>query len=93
MPATTRRLSRTIWRISGDYAGQAQAEIEKQLPETTAMFLMLCGGDQNPNPRGQPEYVESTAGSISRRGGPRVAQEARAGVRTDDGGYNCGILR
>ena len=44
--------------LSGDYAGQAQAELEKRIPNTTAMFLMLCGGDQNPNPRGKLEQVE-----------------------------------
>jgi hypothetical protein len=44
--------------ISGDYAGQAQVDTEKQFPNATAMFLMLCGGDQNPNPRGRPEHVE-----------------------------------
>jgi neutral ceramidase len=43
--------------ISGDYAGQAQLEIERRFPGTTALFLMLCGGDQNPNPRGRQEHV------------------------------------
>jgi len=41
------------YRISGDYAGYAQAEIENRHPGVTAMFLLLCGGDQNPNPRGE----------------------------------------
>jgi neutral ceramidase len=44
--------------LSGDYAGEAQAEMEKRIPNATAMFLMLCGGDQNPNPRGKLEQVE-----------------------------------
>jgi hypothetical protein len=39
------------YKISGDYAGFAQAEIEREAPGVTAMFLALCGGDQNPNPR------------------------------------------
>jgi len=43
--------------IDGDYAGKAQSELEKQVPNATAMFLMLCGGDQNPNPRGSMEDV------------------------------------
>jgi hypothetical protein len=43
--------------IDGDYAGKAQSELEKHLPNATAMFLMLCGGDQNPNPRGGMEDV------------------------------------
>ena len=43
--------------IDGDYAGKAQAELEKRVPEATAMFLMLCGGDQNPDPRGSLQDV------------------------------------
>jgi neutral ceramidase len=41
-----------FYQINGDYAGQAQAELEQAHPGATALFLMLCGGDQNPNPRG-----------------------------------------
>ena len=45
--------------LSGDYAGAAQREIEAKYPGTTALFLLLCGADQNPNPRGKPEQVEA----------------------------------
>lgn len=38
-------------QISGDYAGFAQEAIEKELPGTVALFMELCGGDQNPTPR------------------------------------------
>lgn len=38
--------------FNGDYAGFAQIEIEKNNPGATALFLMGCGGDQNPEPRG-----------------------------------------
>lgn len=41
-----------FYQIHGDYAGYAQAEFEQAHPGVTALFLMLCGGDQNPNPRG-----------------------------------------
>jgi hypothetical protein len=41
------------YQISGDYAGWAQAEIEKTYPGTVALFLMGCGGDSNPLPRYQ----------------------------------------
>jgi neutral ceramidase len=47
-----------VYQISGDYAGTAQAEIEKAIPGASAMFLMLAGADQNPNPRGKLEYVQ-----------------------------------
>jgi neutral ceramidase len=40
------------YELNGDYAGCAQIELEKNHPGATAIFLMLCGGDQNPNPRG-----------------------------------------
>jgi hypothetical protein len=39
-------------RISGDYAGHAQQDLEASYPGATALFLMGCGGDQNPYPRG-----------------------------------------
>ena len=38
--------------FNGDYAGFAQIELEKSNPGTVALFLMGCGGDQNPDPRG-----------------------------------------
>ncbi len=46
-----------IYQISGDYAGFAQQEIEKQNSSATALFLELCGADQNPNPRGTEELA------------------------------------
>lgn len=44
--------------ISGDYAGFAQIGVEKAHPGATAMFMQLCGADQNPNPRSKTEYAE-----------------------------------
>ncbi len=38
--------------FNGDYAGFAQIEIEKNNPGAVALFLMGCGADQNPEPRG-----------------------------------------
>lgn len=35
----------------GDYAGYAQEYFEADHPGVTAMFMMGCGGDQNPYPR------------------------------------------
>ncbi len=40
-----------FYKITGDYAGFAQIAVEKAHPGATAMFLALCGADQNPNPR------------------------------------------
>jgi hypothetical protein len=35
----------------GDYAGFAQADVEAAHPGATALFMIGCGGDQNPEPR------------------------------------------
>jgi hypothetical protein len=47
-----------IYKITGDYAGFAQIAIESAEPGVTAMFMMLCGADANPNPRGKLELAE-----------------------------------
>lgn len=44
-------LTGEFYKLSADYAGFAQSEVERAHPGVTAMFFMLCGGDQNPNPR------------------------------------------
>lgn len=46
-----------LMQINADYAGFAQIEIEKAHPGATALFVMGCGGDQNPYPRGQIEWA------------------------------------
>lgn len=42
----------------GDYAGFAQIALEQSHPDSTAMFFMGCGGDQNPLPRRQLALAE-----------------------------------
>jgi neutral/alkaline ceramidase-like enzyme len=39
-------------RFHGDYAGVAQAELERRHPGAAALFVMGCGADANPDPRG-----------------------------------------
>jgi len=46
-----------FYKIQGDYAGHAEAELEAAHPGATAMFAILCGADQNPNPRGTLELA------------------------------------
>jgi hypothetical protein len=48
----------TNYEICGDYAGFAQAELERAHPGAAALFTILCGGDQNPHPRGKLELAE-----------------------------------
>jgi hypothetical protein len=63
-------LTGQFYELSGDYAGFAQLNIERAHPGATAMFLMLCGGDQNPNPRSKLELAEqhgrTLAGEVDR---------------------------
>jgi neutral ceramidase len=59
-----------FYRIGGDYSGYAQAELEKTHPGATALFVMLCGGDQNPSPRGTLDLAlqhgEALAAEVAR---------------------------
>ena len=50
-------LTGEFYQFSGDYAGFAQIALEKANPGATALFMMLCGADQNPNPRSKLEYA------------------------------------
>lgn len=43
------------YAICGDYAGFAQAHVERELPGVQAMFMLGCAGDANPHPRGTLE--------------------------------------
>jgi hypothetical protein len=40
-----------FYKLSGDYAGFAQIDLEKSHPGTTALFFQGAGADQNPLPR------------------------------------------
>lgn len=51
-------LTGQFYQISGDYAGFAQTAVEQDHPGAVAMFLQLCAGDQNPNPRSKLELAE-----------------------------------
>lgn len=74
-----------FYRIAGDYAGYAQAEIERAHPGATALFVMLCGGDQNPSPRGTLDLARlhglALAAEVERVLGGRLAH-VRPPVRT-----------
>jgi hypothetical protein len=52
-------LGDTFVQYHGDYAGVAQAVLEKRHPGTTALFVTGCGADANPNPRGTVELVDA----------------------------------
>jgi neutral ceramidase len=67
-----------FYKISGDYAGVAQAELEKEFPGTTAMFIALCAGDQNPDPRGTLELAEKHGAALARA----VSELVRGNLKT-----------
>lgn len=46
------------YEFCGDYAGFAQEYVEQAHPGTTAMFVIGCGGDQNPTPRRTMEWAK-----------------------------------
>jgi neutral ceramidase len=52
-------LQDTFVRYHGDYAGVAQAALERRHPGATALFVAGCGADANPMPRGTVELVEA----------------------------------
>jgi neutral/alkaline ceramidase-like enzyme len=54
-----------LYQVNGDYAGFAQSEFETSHPGATAMFMILCGADQNPNPRGKVEHAMQYGKSLS----------------------------
>lgn len=56
--------------FSGDYAGFAQEWLEKQHPDTIALFVQGFGGDSTTHPRGTVEltrkYGEMLAGAVAK---------------------------
>jgi neutral/alkaline ceramidase-like enzyme len=55
----------TVVQYHGDYAGVAQAELEKRHSGITAMFVAGCGADANPMPRGTMEHVNTHGASLA----------------------------
>ena len=54
-----------IMQFNADFAGFAQTEIEKAHPGATALFVMGCGGDQNPYPRGHIDWAITHGKSLA----------------------------
>ena len=75
--------------IHGDYAGEAQAALEKAHPGAVALFMAGCGADANPRPMGSLE--------IAARHGQSLAQEVdrvmAAGLTPVDGPLQVAYAR
>jgi neutral/alkaline ceramidase-like enzyme len=69
-------------KFHGDYAGVAQAELERRHAGATALFVAGCGGDQNPDPRGTLDHVRRYGAALA-----DAVDEAGPGEVTD------GLLR
>jgi len=67
--------------ISGDYAGFARAYIEEKLPGTQALFMIGCGGDANPYPRGEIEHAKQHGQAL----GAEVCRVIAGPLRTVSG--------
>lgn len=52
-------------KFCGDYAGFAQQYLEEAHPGVTAMFMLGCGGDQNPYPRRTQILAEQHGRSLA----------------------------
>jgi hypothetical protein len=78
------------YKISGDYAGFAQSAVEKRHPGAVALFVLLCGGDQNPNPRGTDDLALKHGGELADAvdralgGGKAIAGRIRAAFQISD---------
>lgn len=60
-------------RISGDYAGYAQHDLETSFPGATALFMMGCAGDQNPYPRGNTMVPDQPTEELVKHHGRALA--------------------
>lgn len=63
-----------LYQMNGDYAGYAQHYLEEAHPGTVAMFMMGCGGDQNPYPR--------RTLALAKQHGRTLATAVEAGLQT-----------
>jgi len=69
------------YELCGDYAGFAQAWLEERERGLQAMFLMGCGGDANPEPRGTMELARAHGEALGREVWRVLAEAARSPVR------------
>jgi hypothetical protein len=69
-------LTAEFHQISGDYAGEAAANLEAEFPGSVSLFFQLCGGDQNPNPRSRADLILRHGKELS----GEVARVARGGM-------------
>jgi len=57
-------LTQTNYSLCGDYAGFAQAYIQERQSGAQAMFMIGCGGDANPYPRGTMDNARENGAAL-----------------------------
>jgi len=60
------------YKINGDYAGFAQASLERKYPDSIALFVAGCGSDANPLPRIRQSDSDAAV-ELARRYGETLA--------------------
>ncbi len=64
-------------QIAGDWAGFAQEAIEKDYPQATAVVVIGCGADANPEPRGKFEFARQHGLAVGREVKRLLSQSLR----------------
>jgi hypothetical protein len=82
-------LTQTNFSLCGDYAGFAQAYIQERHPGAQAMFMIGCGGDANPYPRGTMADASENGATLGRE----VCRVLDAPMRPLSGPLTCGFDR
>ena len=54
-----------FYQFCGDYAGFAQLHVEETHPGAVALFMIGCGGDQNPTPRRTLEWAKQHGRAVA----------------------------
>src|SRR6266542_1226248 len=78
-------LTQTNFSLCGDYAGFAQEYVQAQQPGVQAMFMIGCGGDANPYPRGTMENARQNGAAL----GQEVCRVLDAPLRPVNGPLIC----
>jgi neutral ceramidase len=77
------------YQVSGDWAGYAQAALEKAHPDAIALFIQDCGADANPLPRHSVELAERYGETIA----AATEEVLRGKMRPLDGPLGAAFVR
>ena len=78
-------LTQTNYNLCGDYAGFAQAYVQEREPGAQAMFMIGCGGDANPYPRGTMPDARGNGATL----GQEVCRVLNGSLRPLRGPLTC----